>query len=61
MKEKTAKYSIVLLVFITSWGLFQAWNQSKKPFVFFLEKHQNTAARPTPFDNNEINSVEILE
>lgn len=61
MKEKTAKYSIVLLVFITSWGLFQAWNESKKPFVFFLEKPQNAAIKPTPFNNIEISSNKVLK
>jgi len=38
MKKKAVNRSLILLVLTVSFGLFQAWKESKNPFAFFNEK-----------------------
>jgi len=35
MKKKVANHSLVILVLIVSFGLFQAWRESRNPFAFY--------------------------
>ena len=35
MKKKVTNHSLVILSFIVSFGLFQAWKESRNPFAFF--------------------------
>jgi len=35
MKKKVVNQSLALLVFIVSFGLFQAWKESKNPFALY--------------------------
>ena len=38
MKERVANYSLMLVVVIVSFGLFQAWRLSRNPFAFYKSK-----------------------
>jgi len=35
MKKKVTNHSLAILVLIVSFGLFQAWKESKNPFALF--------------------------
>lgn len=35
MKKKVTNHSLVILALIVSFGLFQAWKESRNPFAFF--------------------------
>jgi len=39
MNKKVANHSLVILVFVVSFGLYQAWKESKNPFAFYSNKN----------------------
>jgi|GEM_PF-3185428 len=39
MKKKVANHSLVILVLIVSFGLFQAWRESRNPFAFYSKSN----------------------
>ncbi len=60
MKKKIANRSIILLGFIFSFGLFQAWKESRNPFAFFKGNSLKVSTKyikPNCIDN--LNSVKI--
>ncbi len=60
MKKKIANRSIILLGFIFSFGLFQAWKESRNPFAFFKGNSQKVSPKYTKtIYINNLNSVKI--
>ncbi|MDP4238168.1 MAG: hypothetical protein Q8904_01685 [Bacteroidota bacterium] len=65
MKEKIVNYSMVILVLTVSFGLFQAWEKSKKPFAFYskneniIEKSKYMSNQPTKVKTNRNYVVQI--
>ena len=45
MNKKVANHSLVILVFVVSFGLYQAWKESKNPFAFYSNKN-NIVEKP---------------
>jgi hypothetical protein len=58
MNKKVANHAQILLIVIFCFGLFQAWKESRYPFVFFKVKPQNTSIKLTTSYNNR-NYAEI--
>ena len=52
MKKKVANHSLVILVLIISFGLFQARKESKRPFAF--ESDSNNKIRTSNPDSNKL-------
>ncbi|MDP4238302.1 MAG: hypothetical protein Q8904_02385 [Bacteroidota bacterium] len=59
MKKKVVNHSLVILVLVVSWGLFQAWKESKNPFAFFsnpknaIEKSNYVSDKSIKLDTKE--------
>jgi len=59
MKKKIANQSLVILVLVVCFGLFQAWKESKNPFAFFsgpksgIEKSGYVLDKSTKFETSE--------
>lgn len=45
MKKKIANQSLVILILVVCFGLFQAWKESKNPFTFFTN-HTKRIEKP---------------
>jgi len=52
MKKKVANHSLVILVLIVSFGLFQAWRESRNPFAFYSKSKTGTIkAKSGPYES----------
>ena len=54
MKQKIANYSLILLVFVTFLGLYQAYNQNRIPFV----NNETEFSRKTKENNHVVSKKE---
>ncbi len=50
MKKRIANNSIILLVIVISFGLFQAWKQNKKPFA----SDQNQKEKRVSYESDQL-------
>jgi hypothetical protein len=50
-KNKVANWSLVILVLIFAFGIFQAWNKSRNPFAFYI-KNKNMIKKSNYLSNN---------
>jgi len=60
MKKKIANRSLVILVLIVLFGLFQAWKEEKNPFVFTKDTSLNSNQLPDKFIQHQLKENYIL-
>ena len=59
MKKKVANQSLMILAIVVSFGLFQAWKESKNPFAFFsspkngIERSDYVSDKSIKFETRE--------
>ena len=53
MKQRIANNSIVLLVLVVIFGLFQAWKQNRRPFV----NYSNVKEKEVSYESFKLNDI----
>jgi len=59
MKKKIVNRSLILLGLVVSFGLFQAWKESRNPFAFLKEKSMKVSTKYTKDSHNSISNSNI--
>jgi hypothetical protein len=65
MKKKVVNHALMVLVLLVCFGLFQAWKESKNPFIFYsnnkkmIEKSKYESNKPTKFDSKKDYTIKL--
>jgi hypothetical protein len=54
MKKKVVNYSLTLLILTVLFGLFQAWKESKNPFMLFSNNNKSKIEKSKYSSNTEM-------